>query len=225
MQNSFHQWKLNTKTNKLSDFYRIFKVRSCWKNKTKIITVRKTLKMRFHSSVASLEECKSESGVKTTCYKFKKNTIEMLLEWFLTTQTAATNPRISMFTLSLLKIRAVFLMFPNVCFLFSRNWKKISTNGFHHWKLHLKESLSLDYERNWTKLRYWKIVANEKCTAEIGEIISVKNLLWANPQKRLEIVLSGKYLVGVMSLKRWIDDIQPFWRTKEEMAKKTPKLA
>ena len=30
------------------------------------------------------------------------------------------------------------------------------------------------------KLRYWKIVANEKCTAEIAKLSSVENLFWAN---------------------------------------------
>ena len=104
----------------------------------------------------------------------------MLLDWFSTTLTAATTPRISIFTLALLKIRAVFSMFPNVCLLISRTWKKISTNGFHHCKLHPRESLSLAYERNRKQLRYWKIVANEKCTPEIGELSSVKNLFWAN---------------------------------------------
>ena len=104
----------------------------------------------------------------------------MLLEWFLTTRTAATTPRISIFTLSLLKIRAVFLMFPNVCFPISQRWKKISTNGFPDCKLHLWWSLILDYEQNWMKLRFWKIVANEKCTPEIGELSSVKKLFWAN---------------------------------------------
>ena len=34
--------------------------------------------------------------------------MEVLLEWILTTRTAATTPRFSIFTLSLLKIRAFF---------------------------------------------------------------------------------------------------------------------
>ena len=109
-----------------------------------------------------------------------KKTIELILEWFLTTRTAATTPRISIFTLSLFKIRAVFLLFPNVCLIISQRWEKISTNGFHHCKLHPTENLSLEYERNRTKLRYWKIVANEKFTAEIAELSSVKKFFWAN---------------------------------------------
>ena len=104
----------------------------------------------------------------------------MLLEWFLTTRTPAVTPRISILTLSLLKIRAVFLMFPNACFLIAQRWKKISTNGFHHYKLHSEENLSLEYERSRTELKYWKILANEKCTPEIGELSSVKNWFWAN---------------------------------------------
>ena len=31
------------------------------------------VKLRIHSSVATLEVHKSESGVKTNCYKYKKN--------------------------------------------------------------------------------------------------------------------------------------------------------
>ena len=88
------------------------------------------------------------------------------------------HPRISIFTLSLLKIRPVFLMFPNVRLLISRRWKKISTNGFHHCKLHPWETLNFEYEQNRMTLKYWKIVANEKCTAEIVEFSSVKTLSW-----------------------------------------------
>ena len=66
------------------------------------------VKLWFHSSVATLEAYKSESGMKTKCYEYKRNTIGVILEWILTTRTAATTPRISIFTLSLLKIRPVF---------------------------------------------------------------------------------------------------------------------
>ena len=38
------------------------------------------LKLRIHSSVATLEAYKSESGIETNCYKYKKNTIEVILE-------------------------------------------------------------------------------------------------------------------------------------------------
>ena len=40
------------------------------------------------------------------------------------------------------------------------------------------ENLILEHEQNGTKLKQWKIVANEKPTAEIGELNSVKNLFW-----------------------------------------------
>ena len=66
------------------------------------------VKLWIHRSVAALEAHKSENGVERNCYKNKKNTIEVILEWFLTTSTAATTPRNSIFTLSLLKIRAFF---------------------------------------------------------------------------------------------------------------------
>ena len=181
------------------------------------------VKLWFHSSVATLEAYKSESGVDANCYKNKGNTIGVILEWILTTLMAATTPRTSIFTLSLLKIRAVFLMFPNVCLLISQTWKKISTNGFHHCKLHLQESLSLEYERSRTKLGYWKIVGNEKCTPEIAKLSSVKKIFWTNThQKKLILVLNGRYLNGLMSLKRWID-IQSFRRTEWEIAKKRRK--
>ena len=148
----------------------------------------------------------------------------MILEWFLTTRTAATNPRISIFTLSLLKVRAVCLMFPNVCFLISRRWKKRSINSFHPCKLHPKESSSLEYEQNRMKVRYWKIVANEKCTPEIGEFSSAKNSFWANrAPKRLGVVLNRRNLDGLTILRKSKDYIQSFWRTEEEIAKKRPK--
>ena len=76
------------------------------------------VKSRIHSSVATLEAHKSGSAVETNCYKYKKKTIGVLLNDFCT-RMAATTPRISIFTLSLLKLRAVFLMFHNVCFLIS----------------------------------------------------------------------------------------------------------
>ena len=138
------------------------------------------VKLRFHSSVATLEAHKSESGVEPKCYEYNRNTIGVILEWILTTRTAATTPRINIFTLSLLKIRPVFFMFPNVCLIISRRWKKISTNGFHHCKLYLKESLRLEYEQNRTNLRYWKSEVTEKCIPGIAKLTSVKNLFWAN---------------------------------------------
>ena len=64
----------------VGDFYRIRKIKSCRKIKTKIITVQKMVKLRFHSSVATLEAYKSESGVDTNCYKYKRKTIGVILE-------------------------------------------------------------------------------------------------------------------------------------------------
>ena len=66
--------------NKLGDFHRILKLKSCRKIKTKFITVRKMVKSRLHSSVATLEAHKSESGVETKSYEYKSNTIGVLLE-------------------------------------------------------------------------------------------------------------------------------------------------
>ena len=45
---------------------------------------------------------------------------------------------------------------------------------------------------------------------------------WTTRQKMIGIVLNEKYLDGLMSLKSWIDYIQSFWRTEEEMAKNRP---
>ena len=100
--------KLHFKRSKLADFHSILKKRSCGKFKTKIITVRKTVKLWILSSVETSEAHKTDSGVETNFYKYKTNTIDGLLEWFLTTHKAATTSRIIIFTLSLLKIRAFF---------------------------------------------------------------------------------------------------------------------
>ena len=82
------------------------------------------VKLWIYSSVATLEAHKSESGVETNCYKYKRNTMEVLLEWVLTTRTAATTPRSSIFTLSLLKIRAFFKWSPMYASLFLGDEKR-----------------------------------------------------------------------------------------------------
>ena len=184
------------------------------------------VKLWFHSSVATLEAHKSESGVDTNCYEYNRNTIGVILEWISTTRTAATTPRISIFTLSLLKIRPVFLMFPNVCLLISRRWKKISTNSFHHCKLHPWESLSLEYEQNRTNLRYWKIVVTEKCTPEMAKLTSVKNLFWANHASEIaRISLKRKIFewTNVPEKMNWLySAILENWVRNRQ---KTPKIA
>ena len=88
------------------------------------------VKFWFHSSVATFEAHKSESGVETKCYEYKTNTIGVLLEWILTTRTAATTPRISIFTLSPLKIRHIFLMFPMFACLFLEDEKRYRQTSF-----------------------------------------------------------------------------------------------
>ena len=119
----------------MGDFHRILMDKSCRKIETKITTVPKMVNLRIPSSVATLEAHKSESGVETNCYKYKKNTIEVLLECFLTTRTAATTPRISIFTLSLLKIRAFFEWSPMFASLFFKDEKRYRQT-VHHCKLH-----------------------------------------------------------------------------------------
>ena len=169
------------------------------------------VKSRIHSSVATLEAHKSESGVEANCYKYKKHTIGVLLEWILTTRTAATTPCISIFTLSLLKIRAVFLMFPNVCLLISQRWKKISKNGFHHCKLYPQENLSSEYEQNGTKLRYWKMFQTKSVLPKLPNWVQLKIFSERTThQKRLEIILNERYLGRLMSRKRKIDYILSF---------------
>ena len=106
------------------DFRRILRIKSCRKIKTKFITVRKMVSLWFHSSVATLEAYKSESGVDANCYKYKRNTIGVILEWILTTRTAATTPRISIFTLSLLKIRPAFFNVPQCLLAYFSKMKK-----------------------------------------------------------------------------------------------------
>ena len=79
--------------------------------------VRKTVKLGILSSVATLVVHKSEIGLETNCYKYKRKTIEVILEWFLATLMVATSPRISISTLSLHKIR-VFLNSPQCLYPF-----------------------------------------------------------------------------------------------------------
>ena len=184
------------------------------------------VKLWIHSSVASLEAYKSKSGVETNYCKYKRNTIGVLLEWISTTRTAATTPRIRIFTLSLHKIRAAFLMFPNVCLLISQRWKKISTNGSHHCKLHPWESFCLEYERNRTKLRYWKLVANEKRTAEIAELSSVKKLFWANHASEKAGIRPKRIIFGsniVPEKMNWLYCV--ILENWGKYGQKTPKLA
>ena len=58
------------------------------------------------------------------------------------------------------------------------------------------ENLSLEYEQNWTKLRYWKNVANEKCTPEIGELSSVESLFWANHASEKALTIPKRKIYG-----------------------------
>ena len=94
----------------------------------------------IYSSVATLEAYKSESGMETYCYKYKRNTIEVIFEWFLTKRTAATTPRISIFTLSLLKIKDFFKCSPMYAFLFFKDEKRYRQTVFTiakyiYWKI------------------------------------------------------------------------------------------
>ena len=109
---------------------------------TKFLTVWKTVKLRILNSVATLEVHKSDSGMKTTCYKYKKDTIKVVLKWFVTTRTPTATPCITIFTLSRLKVIAFFKKekrpqgsYPN----FSKMKKDINKR-FHHCKLHKKKT-------------------------------------------------------------------------------------
>ena len=86
--------------------------------KTKIITIQKTIKLWILSSVATLEAHKTEERSKKKCYKYTRNTTGVNLEWFLTARTVATTPRISIFMLSLPKLRAQFLNGPHFLHLY-----------------------------------------------------------------------------------------------------------
>ena len=108
---------------------------------------------------------------------------------------------------------AVFQLVPKVSIPISGRSKKVSTNVFYHCKLNSLETLSLEYEQNRTKLKQWKLVANKKCSEQTTH------------QKFLQRVLDIIYLDGLFSLKRWVECIQSFWRTKEELSKKRPKQA
>ena len=84
------------------------------------------LKSWIHSSVATLEAHESENWIETKCYKHRRNSMELLSEWFLTTHMAATTPRISIFTLSMPKNRAFYQMVPMFASLFLGDGKKIN---------------------------------------------------------------------------------------------------
>ena len=53
-------------------FTAFWKLKSCRKIETKVITVRKMVKLRIHSSVATVEAHKSESGVESNFYIYKR---------------------------------------------------------------------------------------------------------------------------------------------------------
>ena len=59
---------------------------------------------------------------------------------------------------------------------FLEDGKRYRQKVFTIVKLLLRESSSLEYEQIRMNSKYREIVANEKCTAEIGELSSVKNL-------------------------------------------------
>ena len=103
----FSPMKTTIQGKKVGYFYGILKIKSCRKNKLKIFTPRRTAKLWILTSVATLEAHRSETGVKTKYYTYRK-TKRMILEWFLTTHTAATIQRISIFTLLLPNIRVFF---------------------------------------------------------------------------------------------------------------------
>ena len=82
----------------------------------------------------------------------------------------------------------------------------------------------MEHEQNRPKLRYWKIVANEKCTPEIAELSSVKNLFRGNhASEKVRISLKQKIIGWTSVTEKKIDYVRSFWRTEEEMAKKRPK--
>ena len=68
----FSPTKTTFQEEKLGDLYCILQIGSSRKTKTKIIKVRKTVKLWTLSSIATLEARKTESGIKTICYKHEK---------------------------------------------------------------------------------------------------------------------------------------------------------
>ena len=88
------------------------------------------------------------------------------------------------------------LLNPNGWMRNSQRWKKIITNGFLYCKLNSQKHSFWEYEWNRTRTGQWKIVANEICTAEIGELSPVKNSYWVihateKAQKKLEWKIFG----------------------------------
>ena len=148
----------------------------------------------------------------------------MLLEWFLTTRTAATTPRFSILTLSPLKIRAFFKWPPMFASLFLEDENRYRQTVFTivnyiHGKAEVCNVSKIG--RNWgiEKLLRTKSALQKLVNWVQLEIYSE----WTTQQKRLGIVLNGRYSDGIMLLERWIFYSHSFWRTKGEMAKKRPK--
>ena len=103
----------------------------------------------------------------------------MILEWFLTTRMAATTPRISIFTLSLPKKRA-FLKSPQCLHPYFSKLKKYIDKRFSPLQ---NKSIGKPKFGIWAKLDEIKKAKNcckRNCSAEIGELSSVKNLFWNN---------------------------------------------
>ena len=209
----------------MGDFQRFWKNKPCRKIETKIIRVPKIVKLCILSSVATLEAYKSENVKKTNCYNYKMNTIKVILEWFLIKRTAATNPRFSIFTLALLKIRASFKWSPMLASLFlkeeKRNWQTLFTiENDVHGKV---------YVFNWNKIG--RNLDIEKLLQTKSALEKLVNWVQLNihsertmHQKRLRLVLNGNHSDGLISLKRLIKYNQYFWNIYEELAKKRPKI-
>ena len=169
------------KGNKTGDFDCILRMKSCRKLKTKAFTVRKTITLWILSSVATLKAHKSESKVETNCFKYKTKTIAVSLAWFLTTRNLVFTHRNSKLTLSLPKKEELFFKWsPMFASLFLKEEKRYRQMVFTIVSYNDMKAYVRKKKQNWTKLRYWETVANEKCTADIGDLSSVRKLFWVN---------------------------------------------
>ena len=136
---------------------------------------------------------------------------------------AAITPGISIYTLSLLKIRGFSKWYPMFASLCLKDAKRYQQTVFTivnkiHRKIYVWNMIEIG--RNWN---IEKLLQTKSALQKLENWVQLKKYSqWTTQQQMLGIVLNGRYSNGIMSLKRWSDYIGSFGITKEEMAKKRP---
>ena len=115
-----------------------------------------------------------------------------------------------------------FLSLPHCLLPYFSKMRKDIDKRFNRCKLHSRENLTLECEQNWTKLRYWNLLQTRNALPKLLNWVQLK--IYSEQtmhQKKLRLVLNGRYSDGIWSLKRWTDCFSQF----EELRKKWPKNA